>query len=97
MRVMPIMVGHSDKAATYASAEQMFLAHVVHTLSRRGTSASSSRSTCTCCRRRTRKRRLREVRRRGAAARLAARHGRVPQEAGDRGVMTPTKGAKSSI
>lgn len=32
-RVMPIMVGHSDKAATYASAEQMFLAHVVHTLS----------------------------------------------------------------
>lgn len=33
MRVMPIMVGYSDKAATYASAEQMFLAHVVHTLS----------------------------------------------------------------
>jgi len=32
-RVMPIMVGYSDKAATYASAEQMFLAHVVHTLS----------------------------------------------------------------
>lgn len=32
-RVMPIMVGHSDKSATYASAEQMFLAHVVHTLS----------------------------------------------------------------
>lgn len=32
MRVMPIMVGHSDKASTYASAEQMFLAHVVHTL-----------------------------------------------------------------
>lgn len=31
-RVMPIMVGHSDKAATYASAEQMFLAHVVHTM-----------------------------------------------------------------
>lgn len=31
--VMPIMVGYSDKAATYASAEQMFLAHVVHTLS----------------------------------------------------------------
>jgi hypothetical protein len=31
-RVMPIMVGHSDKAATYASAEQMFLAHVVHCL-----------------------------------------------------------------
>jgi len=32
-RVMPIMVGYSDKAATYASAEQMFIAHVVHTLS----------------------------------------------------------------
>lgn len=32
LRVMPIMVGYSDKAATYASAEQMFLAHVVHTL-----------------------------------------------------------------
>jgi HK97 family phage portal protein len=32
-RVMPIMVGYSDKSATYASAEQMFLAHVVHTLS----------------------------------------------------------------
>lgn len=31
-RVMPIMIGQSDKAATYASAEQMFLAHVVHTL-----------------------------------------------------------------
>ncbi|MBW7903018.1 MAG: phage portal protein [Rhodocyclaceae bacterium] len=33
LRVMPIMAGYSDKAATYASAEQMFLAHVVHTLS----------------------------------------------------------------
>lgn len=33
MRVMPIMVGQADKAATYASAEQMFIAHVVHTLS----------------------------------------------------------------
>lgn len=33
MRVLPIMIGHSgDKNATYASAEQMFLAHVVHTL-----------------------------------------------------------------
>ena len=31
-RVMPIMVGHSDKTSTYASAEQMFLAHVVHTM-----------------------------------------------------------------
>jgi phage portal protein BeeE len=29
---MPIMVGYSDKASTYASSEQMFLAHVVHTL-----------------------------------------------------------------
>lgn len=32
MRVMPIMVGQADKASTYASSEQMFLAHVVHTL-----------------------------------------------------------------
>ncbi|MCG7984724.1 MAG: phage portal protein [Candidatus Thiodiazotropha lotti] len=31
-RVLPTMVGHSDKAATYASVEQMFLAHVVHTM-----------------------------------------------------------------
>lgn len=31
-RVMPIMIGFADKTATYASAEQMFLAHVVHTL-----------------------------------------------------------------
>lgn len=31
-RVMPLMVGYTDKASTYASAEQMFLAHVVHTL-----------------------------------------------------------------
>jgi HK97 family phage portal protein len=30
--VMPIMVGYSDKTATYASAEQMFLAHAVHTV-----------------------------------------------------------------
>lgn len=30
--VMPIMIGYSDKATTYASSEQMFLAHVVHTL-----------------------------------------------------------------
>lgn len=32
MRVMPIMVGVSNKVATYASSEQMFLAHLVHTL-----------------------------------------------------------------
>lgn len=31
-RVLPIMIGHYDKSATFASAEQMFLAHVVHTL-----------------------------------------------------------------
>lgn len=30
--VMPIMVYHSDKAATYASAEAMFQAHLVHTM-----------------------------------------------------------------
>lgn len=33
MRVQPLMIGFSDKASTYASAEQMFIAHVVHTLS----------------------------------------------------------------
>ena len=33
MGVMPIMIGYSDKASTYASSEQMFLAHVMHTLS----------------------------------------------------------------
>lgn len=33
LRIMPIMVGHtSDKASTYASAEQMFLAHAVHSM-----------------------------------------------------------------
>ena len=32
MRVMPIMVGLADKTATYASSEQMFLAHRIHTL-----------------------------------------------------------------
>ncbi len=32
MRVLPLMIGHSDKTQTFASAEQMFLAHVVHTL-----------------------------------------------------------------
>jgi len=32
MRVLPIMIGHADKTATYASAEQMFLAHLVHTM-----------------------------------------------------------------
>jgi len=31
-RMLPLMVGHSDKTQTFASAEQMFLAHVVHTL-----------------------------------------------------------------
>ena len=34
MGVFPQMVGHSDKTATFASAEAFFLAHVVHTLSR---------------------------------------------------------------
>lgn len=32
VRVMPIMIGQADKAATYASAEQMFIAHEVHTM-----------------------------------------------------------------
>lgn len=31
-RVMPIMIGQADKAATYSSAEQMFIAHVKYTL-----------------------------------------------------------------
>jgi HK97 family phage portal protein len=32
LRVMPIMIGHAgDQAPTFASAEQFFLAHVVHT------------------------------------------------------------------
>jgi HK97 family phage portal protein len=31
-RVFPQMVGYSDKTSTYASAEQFFLAHVVHSL-----------------------------------------------------------------
>ena len=31
-RVLPIMVGHADKAMTFASASEMFLAHVVHTM-----------------------------------------------------------------
>lgn len=31
-RVMPIMVGHQDGTASYASVEQMFLAHRTHTL-----------------------------------------------------------------
>lgn len=30
--VMPLMVGYSDKTATFAAAEQMFLAHNVHTI-----------------------------------------------------------------
>jgi HK97 family phage portal protein len=30
--MLPAMIGYSDKATTYASAEQMFIAHVVHTL-----------------------------------------------------------------
>ncbi|KAA0689844.1 phage portal protein [Neorhizobium sp. P12A] len=32
LRVLPPMVGHSGQAMTFASAEQIFLAHVVHTL-----------------------------------------------------------------
>lgn len=32
MRVLPIMVGHSDKTQTFASSEQMFIAHAVHTM-----------------------------------------------------------------
>lgn len=32
MRVFPQMVGHSDKTATFASAEAFFLAHVTHSI-----------------------------------------------------------------
>ena len=32
LRVFPQMVGHSDKTATFASAESFFLAHVIHSL-----------------------------------------------------------------
>lgn len=32
LRVQPIMIMQADKAATYASAEQMFRMHVIHTL-----------------------------------------------------------------
>jgi HK97 family phage portal protein len=32
VRVLPVMIGFADKTATYASSEQMFLAHLVHTL-----------------------------------------------------------------
>lgn len=32
LNVFPQMIGHSDKTATYASAEQFFIAHVIHTL-----------------------------------------------------------------
>ena len=32
MRVLPLMVGYSDKTSTFASAEQFFIAHVVHSL-----------------------------------------------------------------
>jgi HK97 family phage portal protein len=31
-RIMPIMIGFSDKTTTFASAEAMFLAHLTHTL-----------------------------------------------------------------
>lgn len=33
LNVQPIMVGYTDKATTYASVEQMMIAHIVHTLS----------------------------------------------------------------
>lgn len=32
MRVLPIMVGHANKAQTYASSEQQFLAHAMYTI-----------------------------------------------------------------
>lgn len=32
LRVLPIMIGHADKALSFSNSEQMFLAHLVHTL-----------------------------------------------------------------
>lgn len=40
--VMPIMVGATDKTATYASSEQMFIQHVVHDLSPHGINIEQS-------------------------------------------------------
>lgn len=42
MRVLPIMVGHADKTASYASSEQMFLAHSTYTLGPWATRIESS-------------------------------------------------------
>lgn len=42
MRVLPIMVGHADKTSTYASAEQMILAHATYTLGPWATRIESS-------------------------------------------------------
>lgn len=42
MRVLPIMVGHADKTASYASSEQMFLAHATYTLGPWATRLESS-------------------------------------------------------
>lgn len=42
MRVLPIMVGHADKTTTYASAEQMILAHATYTLGPWATRIESS-------------------------------------------------------
>lgn len=42
--VMPIMAGYSDKTATFASAEAMFLAHIVHCLSPLWTALEQSMS-----------------------------------------------------
>lgn len=42
MGVLPIMIGHSDKTATYASSEQMFLAHLVHTMGPEATRIENS-------------------------------------------------------
>jgi hypothetical protein len=47
VRVMPLMIGHAgDTSPTFASAEQFFIAHRVHTCSRRA-GGSRPRSTRT--------------------------------------------------
>lgn len=44
--VMPIMAGFTDKTATYASTEQMLLAHIVHTMAPRYQRIEQSADVC---------------------------------------------------
>jgi hypothetical protein len=91
LRVMPIMVGHSDKARR-TPARSRCSSRTSCIRSRRGTSASSSRSTCTCCRRRTLEAAFTRSssKRDSCAARFSDR--RVPVEAEGRGVHHDNEG-----